>query len=53
MTSEECAHDKLEFMGEDESRNRYSRCSDCGSVIITDGAKTWSVPGTDIKDYEE
>jgi hypothetical protein len=36
-----CRHDRLEFLGEDEGRNRYFLCESCNAVIIEDGMRQW------------
>ncbi len=38
-----CSHEDIEFLGEDTSRNRYSRCRTCGSILIYDGDKAWVI----------
>ncbi len=38
-----CSHEDLEFLGEDTSRNRYSRCSACESILIQDRVKVWVI----------
>lgn len=31
----DCVHDSLELLGSDSGHNRYDRCLDCGSVVVT------------------
>ncbi|MCJ2531477.1 MAG: hypothetical protein LN413_04080 [Candidatus Thermoplasmatota archaeon] len=38
-----CAHEDVEFLGEDSSRNRYSRCRACGAILIHDNVKVWVI----------
>ncbi|MEE9267829.1 MAG: hypothetical protein V3U70_00295 [Thermoplasmata archaeon] len=38
-----CAHGDVEFLGEDSSRNRFSRCRPCGAILIHDNAKAWVI----------
>ncbi len=41
-----CSHEYIEFLGDDTSRNRYSRCRDCRSILIHDGVTDWVIrPG--------
>jgi uncharacterized Zn finger protein len=45
MAAEQCSHESLEFVGEDRGRNRYYRCNSCGSILVSDGKRTWSISG--------
>ncbi|MFQ5985755.1 MAG: hypothetical protein ACE5KQ_00135 [Thermoplasmata archaeon] len=48
-----CPHEKVEFLGEDTSRNRYSRCRACGSILVHDRARVWVIrPGGPLEPHE-
>ncbi|MEE9163283.1 MAG: hypothetical protein V3U17_00575 [Thermoplasmata archaeon] len=48
-----CSHEDIEFLGEDTSRNRYSRCRACGSILIRDGVTDWVIrPGGSLESQD-